>query len=247
MNIQKIGGQLVSKKIREVLLKLIDQPEIQEVGKLPREDELAKILGVSRTALRDALSLLETELFITRRRGIGTVINYDIANLKNRLDIKAEFYNFIADAGFEPSIKSMAVETIKATREISDKLQVPVDSLVLRIEKVLAGDGVPLIICSNCLPEKQIVKKGYKTKDFRQPIFNFLEEFCNLDIHHKISNICSVIFNEDLIEKFELNSDPMSGFYLNEVAYDIENRPIMWSEEYHRTDKINHTLVRKKI
>lgn len=44
MNIEKIGGQLVSHKIREILLKLMDDPEIQKTRKLPREDELAKIL-----------------------------------------------------------------------------------------------------------------------------------------------------------------------------------------------------------
>lgn len=247
MNIEKIGGQLVSHKIREILLKLMDDPEIQKTRKLPREDELAKILGASRTALRDALSLLETELFITRRRGIGTVINYDIVNLKNRLDIEAEFYNFIMNAGYHPSIKSIRVERIKATKEMAEKLGIPMNSFVLDIEKILAGDNTPLIICRNCLPEEKIINKDYKKEDLSQPIFGFLKEFCGLHIHHEISNICSVIFDKELVKKFELTEEPLSGLYFNEVAYDIDNQPIMWSEEYHRTDKIRHTLVRKRI
>ena len=247
MNIKKIGGQLISKKIRDVLLKIMNDPEIKERGKLPREDELAKILGVSRTSLRDALSLMETELFITRRRGIGTIINYDIVNLKTRLDIEAEFYNFITEAGYKPSTQSIRIEHIKAPETMAEKLQIPAGSSIISVEKVMAGDEIPLIVCKNCIPEKIIDKKEYSEKDFNQPIFGFLETFCNLHIHHEISNITSVIFNDRILELFGIEKRPTAGLYLNEVAYDIENKPIMWSEEYHRTDKINHTLVRKKI
>ena len=43
--------------------------------RLPNEDELAKMLNVSRTTIRSALQGLEQEGIITRRRAIGTKIN----------------------------------------------------------------------------------------------------------------------------------------------------------------------------
>src|SRR5487761_880817 len=44
-------------------------------ARLPPEEELAEMLGVSRTSVRDALESLETRGLIRRRRSIGTTIN----------------------------------------------------------------------------------------------------------------------------------------------------------------------------
>ena len=43
--------------------------------RLPRESVLAEKMGISRTQLRDILASLEREGFITRRHGVGTIIN----------------------------------------------------------------------------------------------------------------------------------------------------------------------------
>ena len=62
-----------------------------QCDKLPRETELSELLGISRTQLRDALSELDREGFITRRHGVGTVINRHVLDVQNRMDIETEF------------------------------------------------------------------------------------------------------------------------------------------------------------
>ena len=56
-------------------------------NRLPRETELAEMLSISRTQLRDVLSELEREGYITRRHGVGTLINRHVLQVKNRMDI----------------------------------------------------------------------------------------------------------------------------------------------------------------
>ena len=54
--------------------------------RLPPEIELAKQLGISRTLVRDCLSILEREGFINRKHGVGTIINKHVLNVATRMD-----------------------------------------------------------------------------------------------------------------------------------------------------------------
>ena len=60
--------------ITERLLGLMRSGHLQEGSKLPPERELAELLGVSRTMVREALSALQLAGLVERRQGRGTVV-----------------------------------------------------------------------------------------------------------------------------------------------------------------------------
>lgn len=55
-------------------------------GRILAEMELAEVLGVSRTTVRDALSRLEMEGTISRRQGAGTFVNDPVLQIHSRLE-----------------------------------------------------------------------------------------------------------------------------------------------------------------
>ena len=55
-----------------------------ENDRLPSEDDLSKMLNVSRTTIRTALHSLEQDGIVTRRRAIGTTINRHVGSLDPR-------------------------------------------------------------------------------------------------------------------------------------------------------------------
>ena len=73
-----------------------------ETDRLPAEVDLAAELGVSRTVIRDALSEMERAGYIERVRGIGTVVNRSVLNLRSRLDRSLEYYPLIRSFGSYP-------------------------------------------------------------------------------------------------------------------------------------------------
>ena len=73
-------------------------------------------MGISRTQLRDTLSELDREGFITRRHGVGTVINRHVLEVPNRMDIETEFLDIIRQMGHEPS-----VSFIDVTEDVADE------------------------------------------------------------------------------------------------------------------------------
>ncbi|MCE5207131.1 MAG: GntR family transcriptional regulator, partial [Chloroflexi bacterium] len=59
--------------------------------KIPGEHELAMTLGVNRGTVRSALSILEREGLIIRRRGDGTYTNPHVLGIKTRLEDLVEY------------------------------------------------------------------------------------------------------------------------------------------------------------
>ena len=80
-----------SRTIRSQLLADMRSGIYANDERLPRESVLAETLGISRTQLRDILASLEREGFITRRHGVGTIINRHVLNAQGRMDIEVEF------------------------------------------------------------------------------------------------------------------------------------------------------------
>lgn len=77
---------IVSENIRSALLREMKEGSFANQKRLPRETVLSEQLGISRTQLRDELASLEREGFITRRHGVGTVINHHVFAVKNRME-----------------------------------------------------------------------------------------------------------------------------------------------------------------
>ncbi|HON42182.1 MAG TPA: winged helix-turn-helix domain-containing protein, partial [Bacillota bacterium] len=72
--LEPIGdGQSVPSRAYERIMEFIAEGDLVG-GKLPPETVLAQQLGVSRTALREALQRLESEGYIVRRRRVGTIV-----------------------------------------------------------------------------------------------------------------------------------------------------------------------------
>ena len=84
----RLGGELRSQHAAARLLEELENGRYSGAAQLPSELELASDLGVSRTVVRDALSELERDGYLERVRGIGTLVNRDVVQLKNRMDQK---------------------------------------------------------------------------------------------------------------------------------------------------------------
>ena len=72
----KIGNELtLSQQVEEKIEAVIRQKKIIPGEKLPTENELCSMFGVSRTALREALHMLSARGLITIRKGSGIYVN----------------------------------------------------------------------------------------------------------------------------------------------------------------------------
>ena len=148
-----------ARAIRSELIEAMYRGEYAGCAHLPPENELAEKLGISRTQLRDILASLDQEGYITRRQGVGTIINHHVLEARNRMDIEVEFLEMIRRSGFVPEVKYAKPSDETASEQTAQRLKIPVGAPVLRISRLCTADGRPAIYCEDVLP-KSISRGG---------------------------------------------------------------------------------------
>ena len=138
-----------SKSIRAQLLTAMQVGEYAHCDRLPRESVLSEMLGISRTQLRDILASLDREGFITRRHGVGTIINRHVLGAPARMDIEVEFLDMIRQSGHTPGVAFVRAADDKADNKVAAQLGIPTGTPILRISRLCTADGRPAIYCED--------------------------------------------------------------------------------------------------
>lgn len=234
-----------SKTIRAQLLSDMKDGEYADSERLPRESILAEKMGISRTQLRDILASLEREGFITRRHGVGTIINRQVLNVQTRMDIEVEFMDMIRQSGKTPAVAFVRVSDGTASAKIADQLKIAEGTPIVRVSRLVTADDVPAIYCEDVVA-RDLVRGTATIKDYKLPFFHFLRQFCHVVPYLDLTDVRPAAADAALSEIMKV---PMGTPLLNmdEVDYDMDGNPVFCSNEYYVDGIIRHTVMRKKL
>lgn len=212
---------------------------------LPRESDLAQRMGISRTQLRDILAVLECEGFITRRHGVGTIINRHVLCVHNRIDMEVEFLDMIHAGGYTPSVAYVQTEESPATAYEAEKLGLPEGTPLLRCKKLCTADKHPAIYCEDMF-ERALLQEEVTAKDFRAPVFQLLQDKCRLNCYMDLARLRPIVADEAIAEILGVAAGtPL--LYVEEVDFDIDGKPIFFSRQYFVGDYVEHNILRKRL
>lgn len=242
---QPLGGELRSLQTADRLIEELRSGLFAGAAQLPSEVELAGKLGISRTVVRDALSILEREGYLERVRGIGTLVNRDVVAIQNRMDQKLEFYRMIRDAGYDPHSDNVRVTRETATPALAQRLALPTDSpqtLVFIRRRVLA-DATPVLYSTDILPLSLFGNQRLDTLDFTQPIFTIVEQHCHLRITKTLARVHAVVGTPGIRRQLGLRAD-QALMQLDETCYSRLCKPVFCCQTCY-TDFFDFAIVRK--
>lgn len=238
MSLTEMATQKILAQIRE--------GEYREAQRLPPEKEIALQIGVSRTVVRDAMAVLEREGFISRKHGLGTVINRHVIAITNRMDLEQEFCEEVRACGFEPHSRLLEVRQGPADGAICHALQLAPGSAVFSVSRLIYADRQPAIFCIDYFSADLILEPYESEEAFRQPIFDFLEKYCKIDIHLDVTEVRALAADVTVAKHLELPfATPV--LYMGELGYTLLGSPVLFSREYYADGFFHHTLLRKKI
>ncbi len=234
-----------SRSVRAHLLETLMDGAFADAGRLPAESELAVQLGISRTQLRDSLATLEREGFITRRQGIGTVINRHVLSVANRMDIEVEFMDMVRHSGKTPGVDFVKTEMTTCGAHAAACLKIEQGEMILKVSRLVTADGAPAVYCEDHVPYG-LIKRPISGADFNRPIFDFLREFCETEPYMDLTDVHPCAADDFLAALFRVSpGTPL--LFLDEVDYDIEGRPILYSAQHYVEGGVRHTVMRKKL
>ena len=151
----------------------------------------------------------------------------------------------IRQNGHQADVAFVRVSDGTADEKIAGQLQIPEGTPIIRIARLCTADGHPAIYCEDVI-EKALAKGNYTLKDFKLPIFHFLQQFCGIIPYMYLTDVRPAVADAALAEIFQV---PMGSPLLNmdEVDFDIDGKPVFCSNEYFADGIFRHTVMRKKL
>jgi GntR family transcriptional regulator len=221
----------------------IKQGRFTAGSQLPSEMELLQMLGVSRTTLREALRILGEQRLIRKKRGRGTFV-------MERAIIKDLSRNFgitemISQAGYTPGMRDVEIKLDKASKTLAEKFEIPEGSALVVIERVRTADQIPVVWTRDIMPEQYL--DGWMptlTSLNQNSLYECLERYANLRIVTGTASFSAVQAGREIAEKLEIQRNTLL-LLIDQMDNDQHQRSVLYSTEYHLTDKFNFIVHRK--
>lgn len=214
----------------------------KEREKLPSEFDLAKLLGVSRATLREALRILEEENVIIRRHGVGTFVNAKPL-FTSGIEQLSSVTDMILQAGMKPGTIFLSSSTIGPTEEDIRRFSCALDEEIVVIERVRTANGEPVVYCIDKVPDN--ILTGTFSHE-QESIFNMLENGTSRKITYAVAAIEPIGYHEKVSPILEC--DPETALLvLKQMHFDEMDEPILYSVNYFRADKFSFQVLRKRI
>ncbi|MEP7357673.1 MAG: GntR family transcriptional regulator [Anaerolineales bacterium] len=216
-----------------------------EGGRLPSENEMAAELGVSRGTIRQALSILQQEGFISRHQGLGTFANPKVLGIPARIDFAYEFAELIKVSGYEATIRTLEVKTTTASAEAASRLGLAAEAPVVLLRKVFCASGQPAIYVHEEVPVA-LLPAGFQPEDLAGSLFYFLERQCQIELSYVLSEIMPSVAEGEGAEILEVApGSPQLKFV--EVFFDAKNQPLVLATILFRESLIRFHALRKIV
>ncbi len=221
----------------------IKQEKFLPGSQLPPEMELLQMLGVSRTTLREALRILEEQRLIRKRRGLGTFV-------MDRTIIKDMSQNFgitemMSQAGYTSGTRDFEIYEEPASQSIADKLEIPKGADLVVIDRVRTANDVPVVWTRDIMP-KQYLDGWMPSTDALSNIslYEGLQQYANIRIVNGTASFSPFQANRELADKLNVQRNSLL-LLIEQVDHDQNHRPVLYSLEYHLTDKFKFIIHRK--
>jgi GntR family transcriptional regulator len=223
-------------QVEELLMDIIKLPDYAHGKLLPKELDLAKSLGVSRSTIRQASNRLAEKNLIVRKKGIGTKINKEM--LVTRLDSWSSFSKEMLEQGKTLVNYEFKLKKILSDKTVSLKLGIPIETPVYRLSRVRGIKDESRVYFISYFHPKINLDETY---DFSQPLYDLIESSSGYIATVSKEEISAIISNDKLSEKLDVDiGDPI--LRRERVVLDRSNLPLEYNIGYYKADNFIYSV-----
>lgn len=142
-----------ARQAQERLEAMIQLEGLQPGERIPPERELSENWGISRSAVRSAISSLIAENKLSSRQGAGNYVAQPRV-VRNLRDLRP-FVDVARRLGRTVTTTVLGWKVIEAKMELADRLELDVGDDVLRLSRIRAVDGTPAAVEHSFLPARR--------------------------------------------------------------------------------------------
>jgi GntR family transcriptional regulator len=149
--VEPVGGTSLAHRAREAILHSILERKFED-SRLPPENELAGMLGVSRTTVRSALQSLEQHGVLTRSPRRGTQVHGHLSPSLVALQRLIGFTRLLEEQGYTVETVTTPVVTSTPPEEVALALDLRGGASVHEISRLFVASEKPAIWAINYIP-----------------------------------------------------------------------------------------------
>lgn len=231
-------------QITESIRKRTMAGELQPGERLPSEPELAERYGVSRATVREALRVLEKEGVVRSRRGQGTFVVGTRGRLQVGIDSLYSVTHAIERLGHKPGTRDAAVSIRDAGTAVRNALGLGPGARVAEVERTRLADRSAVVYSVDTVPLSLLSDPDWRRKVAEGSLFDALLQF-GVSLSHSQTRFRAVRAGKRVAERLGLKAGA-PVLLMEETVYDSQDRPVVMSRDYYRTDRIEVQLVRRR-
>lgn len=247
----KIRKTDLKAEVEQELFRFIKDLDLAVSSKLPREEELARMMGVSRITLRSVLDDLASQGMIFRRHGKGTFVNSSFFEMKVSLNPAIHFGDMIRNSGYEPRVEMLNRRMIRADREIAANLLMEENAAILECDKIFYADRQLCAVTCDFIPLSYLGGADVSALDqYKDSVFYFLYKATGKKMDWDKVELNAVYSRDvELLNRLLEGAGipPKAFLLLKGVNHDEDGTPAVYSLEYVDTDILKYSQIRKKI
>ena len=230
-------------EVRDRILETV-RSRYEAGDRLPSEPDLAEAFGVSRPTIREVLRSLEGDGLVRRVHGVGTFVTRSEPIVSSRLDVDLGITEAVSAAHQRLGVQVLRVARERAPTEIASRLDLPVGSVVLWIERVIKANDIPAAYTIDAIPEEILGAAGDPAY-VEGSVYRFLEVDCGLQLVGGLANVTAVNADRRLAQLLDVQAGD-ALIRMDQVERIADGRPVLSSSEHYVPQILDVTVRRTR-
>lgn len=221
-------------QLKQLLLADIERQNLSPGDRIPGDHELCATYDISRTVVRQALTELESEGVIERRKGRGTFVA-EPRTVEGLAQSLTGLYEDVATRGSHLRSDVLRLEVVPADDQVAADLRLDPGEPVIVLERLRYVDEVPWVLAVTQLPQK--LAPGLVDDDLRdQSLYALLENKYGVRLVRGRRSIGAAVANTALARSLGI-SRGAPVLVLRSTSLGEDGRPVETFVAYHRGDR----------
>lgn len=214
--------------------------------KIPAEGDLARMLGVGRSTLREAKHVLLAEGLLCKRRGIGTFVSRQPrALLDSGLEELDSTTDLIRKMGYEPGVLAYTYSIVQAPHQVAEQLGCEDGEPVVAVSRTRTADGTPIIWIREFLPIEVAGDLSLLKQFDGGSMYSFMENCLGVRLSAATAEVTAIAASVDIASKLRVpTGSPL--ILLKQLHFDDQHEPVLFSENYHNPAYVAFRVVRRR-
>ncbi|CEQ16400.1 GntR family transcriptional regulator [Paraclostridium sordellii] len=218
----------IYKKIENYIKDLIQSKTLKQGELIPSEKQLSEEFNVTRMTVRSALNNLVKDGYITRQRGVGSIV---LANkVYDNISAVSGFTEEMESKGYRVSNILVELNIVEADEELMNKLNLTEKENVWEIKRIRLANNVKLSYMETYMPVKLF--PNLKKSHCERSLYNYVENECGYKIAMSEREVSAVLANDELAGLLDLTK-PEALLYISQVCKLQNSEVFEYSHTYH--------------